>query len=237
MGAVCEAVEGGVCEDGVGEKADPFAYVAVARDDEAGVAVTLDDERIQVFGLLLAEAMETEVVHQEQVGSEVLTEGSFEAVVGARLAEFTKEVVGPPEEDGVAGTRCCRTQSLGEEGLADPDRADEKDVLLLLEEVQRKELVEVAAIELDGCRPVEVIEGDPFFEASLKETPFELLGVPALDLVGKDEREEGGVIELLGACEGQPVRQGRDRLAELEPFEEGNEVRFEAHAVASWRTV
>ncbi len=67
MGAVCEAVEGGVCEDGVGEKADPFAYVAVARDDEAGVAVTLDDERIQVFGLLLAEAMETEVVDDEKV--------------------------------------------------------------------------------------------------------------------------------------------------------------------------
>ena len=54
----------------------------------------------------------------------------------------------------------------------------------------------MAAVELDGSRPVEVIECDPFFEASLKEPPFELLGIPALD-----------------------------------------EVRFEAYAIASWRTV
>lgn len=109
-------------------------------------------------------------------------------------------------------------------------------MLLLLEKVQRKELVEVAAVELDGRRPVEVIEGDALFEAGLEEPPFKLLGIPALDLVGKDEREEGGVIELLGTCQGEPVGQSGDRLAELEQFEEGDEIRFEAHAVASWRT-
>ena len=33
-------------------------------------------------------------------------------------------------------------------------------MLLLLEEVQGEEFVEVAAVELDGCRPVEVVEGE-----------------------------------------------------------------------------
>jgi len=110
-------------------------------------------------------------------------------------------------------------------------------MLLALEKMQREELVEVAAVELDGCRPVEVIERDPFFEAGGEEPPFELLGITALDLVSEDEREEGGVIELLSTCEGQAIGQGGDSLAKLEPFKEGDEVRFEAHAVASWRTV
>lgn len=62
MRAVCQAVEGTVREDGVGEETNPFAYVAVAGDDEAGTTVALDDERVEVFGFLLAEAMEAEVV-------------------------------------------------------------------------------------------------------------------------------------------------------------------------------
>ncbi len=63
----------------------------------------------------------------------------------------------------------------------------------------------MAAVELDSGRPVEVVEGYALFEAGLEKAPFELLGVPALDLVGKDEREEGGVIELLRTGEGKPV--------------------------------
>ncbi|MBE0610866.1 MAG: hypothetical protein IH609_15910 [Dehalococcoidia bacterium] len=64
------------------------------------------------------------------------------------------------------------------------------------------------AVELDGRRPVEVIEADPFVEAGLEQSSFELLGIPALDLVGEDGREEGGIIELLGTRQGTPVRGG-----------------------------
>ncbi|MEZ4482010.1 MAG: hypothetical protein R3B97_12810 [Dehalococcoidia bacterium] len=41
----------------------------------------------------------------------------------------------------------------------------------------------MASVELDGCRPVEVVERDTFFEAGLEESSFELLGIAALDLV------------------------------------------------------
>lgn len=99
--------------------------------------------------------------------------------------------------------------------------------------MQREELVEVAAIKLDGCRPVEVVESYAFFEAGLEKPPFELLGITALDFVGEDKRQEGSVVELLGTCEGEPVGQCGDSLAELEAFEEGDEVCLEAHAVAS----
>jgi hypothetical protein len=233
MGTVGEAVESGVGEDGVGEEADPFGNVTVAGDDEAGVAVTLDDEGVEVFRLLLVEPVETEVVHDQQVWREIATESGLEAVVGTGLAEFAEEMVGPPEKDGVAGAGGGGAECLGEEGLADPDRTDEEDMLLLLEEVQGEELVEVTAVELDGRRPVKVLQADAVFEAGLEEPPFELPGIAALDLVGKDEGEEGSVVELLSAGESEAVRQGGDCLAELESLEEGDEVCFETHRVAS----
>ena len=65
------------------------------------------------------------------------------------------------------------TERLGEKGLADTDGSDEEDVLSHLEEVEREELVEVAAIDLDGGRPVEGIEGDALLEAGSEEPTFE----------------------------------------------------------------
>ncbi|MEZ4479674.1 MAG: hypothetical protein R3B97_00775 [Dehalococcoidia bacterium] len=170
--------------------------------------VTPDDERVEVLGLLLGEPVEAEVIDDKQVGGEVLTEGGFEAVVGTGLAEFAEEVIGPPEEDVVAPRRC-RTEGLGEEGLADTNWSDEEDVLLALEEVQREELVEVASVELDGCRPVEVVERDTFFEPAWRSLRSSCWASRRWTSSGQDERQEGGIVELLGTREGQPVRQGR----------------------------
>ena len=82
MGTVGKTVEGGVGEDGVGEKADPLGDVTVAGDDEAGVAVTLDDAGVKVFGLLLVEPMKAEVVDDQQIWGEIVAEDRFETVVG-----------------------------------------------------------------------------------------------------------------------------------------------------------
>ena len=67
VGAVSEAVESGVGEDGVGEETDPLTHVAVAGDDEGRAPVAFDDERVEVLGLLLREAMQAEVVEHEKV--------------------------------------------------------------------------------------------------------------------------------------------------------------------------
>ena len=109
-------------------------------------------------------------------------------------------------------------------------------MFLLLEEVEGEEFVEVAAVELDGCGPVEVSEGNAFFEARLEESSFELLSIAALDLVGEDEGEEGGVVELLGTRAGKAVGQRGDGLSQLEALEEGDEISFKVHVVASFTT-
>jgi hypothetical protein len=65
VGAVGWAVESGVREDGIGKETNPLAHVAVGRDDEAGAAVALDDERVEVLRLLLRQAVQPEVVDDQ----------------------------------------------------------------------------------------------------------------------------------------------------------------------------
>ena len=48
--------------------------------------MALDDERVEVLGLLLGEAMQSKVIDDEKVGGEIATEDLFEAVVGAGLS-------------------------------------------------------------------------------------------------------------------------------------------------------
>ena len=190
MSAVGEAVESGVGEDGIGKEADPLRDVAVGGDDERGAAVALDDERVEVLGLLLVEAVETEVIDYQEVQVQVTPEGGLEAVVGAGLAELAQEVVGPAEENTVVSTSGGSSECLGQEGLADTDGTNEEDMLLVLDERQREEFVEMATVHLDRRTPVEVVEADPLFEACLGETTFEGEMVSTLDLVGEDERKK-----------------------------------------------
>lgn len=44
----------------------------------------------------------------------------------------------------------------------------------------------MTAVELNGGGPIEVVEGNAFFEACGDQSPFEGQGVTALHLVGED---------------------------------------------------
>lgn len=52
MGAMREAIEGAVGEDGVVEERHPFLDGPVARDHRRGVTVALDEDVVEVAGLL-----------------------------------------------------------------------------------------------------------------------------------------------------------------------------------------
>lgn len=65
--------------------------VTVAGNDEAGVAVTLGDEGVKVFGLLLVEPVETEVVHDQEVRREIAAASARSAAgVGASPGTSTR---------------------------------------------------------------------------------------------------------------------------------------------------
>ena len=66
VAGVGESVEGAGAEDGIVEKTEPFLHGPVGGDDEAGDAVSADDQFEEVGGLLGGEAVEAEVVEDEQ---------------------------------------------------------------------------------------------------------------------------------------------------------------------------
>jgi len=84
MGPVGEAIEGAVGQDGVVGQRDPLLDRAVARDDRGGVAVPLDEDVVEVAGLLGGKLSEAEVVHGQGVPGEPATQLVLEGVVGPR---------------------------------------------------------------------------------------------------------------------------------------------------------
>ena len=62
IGVVGEAVEGALGQDGIIEEGDPLVDYAVGCDDGGRAAVALDDDLIEVAGLLGIEAAQAEVI-------------------------------------------------------------------------------------------------------------------------------------------------------------------------------
>ena len=80
MGAVSEAIEGAIGEDGVVEERHPFVHRAIARDDGGGALIPLDADIVEVAGLLGGELSQAEVVEDGDVGDEPATQLAFEGM-------------------------------------------------------------------------------------------------------------------------------------------------------------
>ena len=74
--------------------------------------MTLDDQGVEVLGLLLVEAVDTKVIEDKQVRRQVAAKLRVVAVVGARLVELTQKQVGTAEEHAVTGADGSRPQSV-----------------------------------------------------------------------------------------------------------------------------
>ena len=106
-------VEGAVGEDRVVEETQPLLHGAVRGDDEARAAVAPDDELVEVDGLLRGEAMEHEVVENEQVGHEEAAGNLLGGAVDAGLHHLAEVVVGQAEAVAVFGASGCVAEGLG----------------------------------------------------------------------------------------------------------------------------
>jgi len=81
-----EAIKGAVGEDGVVEERDPLIHGPVAGDHGRGVPVPLDEDIVEVAGLLRGELAQAEVVQDEQVRRQPGAQLPLEGVIGAGLA-------------------------------------------------------------------------------------------------------------------------------------------------------
>ena len=70
VAGIGQPVQGAVAEDGVIEEVEPFVHGPVAGDDEAGRSVAMEDQFVEIGGLLGCEPVQAEVVEDEQVGRE-----------------------------------------------------------------------------------------------------------------------------------------------------------------------
>ena len=75
VAGVGQAVQGAVAQDGIVEETQPFVHGPVAGDDETGRPMPVEDEFVEVGGLLGGQAMETQVIEDEQVGGQEGREG------------------------------------------------------------------------------------------------------------------------------------------------------------------
>ena len=115
-------------------------------------------------------------------------------------------------------------EGVGEEGLADADGADDRDVGVGLEEAERRELVEQGAIEGHLRGGVPRLELHAGVEAGALDAGGHGQRVPPGRFVAEDDQEEVLIGQLLLAGQAEPLGQGVEHPGELEATEDGAEV-------------
>lgn len=108
-------------------------------------------------------------------------------------------------------------QSAGQVGLSDPDRAQDQGAAGDLEHPQRGQLGPDLTIEADAPVGVEGLQAHARVQVGGAGPQLGAGGVAAGGLVGQHQGEELAVGQLVGLGQREPVGQGVDGLAELEP--------------------
>ncbi len=85
--------------------------------------MAVEDELVEISGLLWGEPVQAEVIEDEQIGRDEGPEGTVQGVVHPGLCYGFEDVVSVDEAHGMSGTDCGVAQSLGEETLAHAGRS------------------------------------------------------------------------------------------------------------------
>ena len=100
------------------EKVRPLCEVAVAGEEDAAALVALADDVVEVLGGGRAQGLEPEVVEDEEVGTEVALQTSFEGAIGPSPIEVGQHLVGVEKEDIEALAASLVGQGVGQVGLS-----------------------------------------------------------------------------------------------------------------------
>lgn len=90
-------------------------------------------------------------------------------MIDPRLCQCPKESIGASETYTVPGADRSVAEGLGQERLTDPYRTDKECMFVTIEEVQRENGIEQAAIHGDTGLPIEVFKPTDLFESCLLE--------------------------------------------------------------------
>ena len=103
VAGVGQAIKGAVAQYGILEETQPLVHGPVAGDHEAGGPVPVEDQLVQVSGLLGGETVQPQVIQDQQVRGQEGAEAALQRVVHPGLGHDLEEIVGLNEAHGVAG--------------------------------------------------------------------------------------------------------------------------------------
>lgn len=190
VGVVGQAVEGALGQDGIVEERDPLLDGPVGGNDGGASPVTLDDDLVEVAGLLGVEAAEPKIVDDKEVRGEETPEHPLSGVIGPGLVDELEQRIAPEEEHPAPGPAGAVSKGTGKERLSNAYRPKEEDVLVAIEEAEVEEVTDPVPVEGDRGIPVEVLEGVVLLEPGPVETGGEVLVLPAVDFVLESKFEE-----------------------------------------------
>jgi hypothetical protein len=190
VAVVSETVECALGEDGIIEEGNPLFDGAVGGDDGRSSPVSLNDDLIEVAGLLSIEAAESEVIDDEEFRHEQAAQDSLGGVVGTRLVDGPEQVIAAQEEDAAAGPTGSMPQCARERGFSHADRAEEDHALATVEKAEAEEVTDAVAIEADRDIPIEFFKGLLLVEAGPLGSVGEILSLAPIDFVLEREFEK-----------------------------------------------
>jgi hypothetical protein len=158
MRIVDEAVQDGVGVSGVANDLMPGGQGELGGDDRRPTAVSLLENFEQIVTGAGVEGFEAEVVENEQIGAaEGFDEARMAAVASGErqvLAELWPAVI----EDGPIVATGFLADGAGQPALADAGRADQGQIVVGVDPVALRELLEQGAVETSGGAIVDVFD-------------------------------------------------------------------------------
>jgi hypothetical protein len=196
IGVMGEPVDSALGKHGILEQRDPFIDGAIAGQDGGSSAVALQDDFVEVAGLLSIEAAKGEIVDDQQIGGEKPSEDLVGGVISAGLVKLVEEAIGAQKQHLAPGAAGGMAERAGEKGFSDPHWAEQDHVFLALDKSEREEVSDPIAIEANRSIPVEALQGLFLLEAGSTEAQGEVFLIAPLALVLKHEFEEVDLAEL-----------------------------------------
>lgn len=221
---VDHAVDDGSGDDGVAEIVTELFKVNVRSEECGRLAVAAVDDLEEeggVASVVLLQAIEAELIDEQDVGGGVLPELPGQALV-SESGEQAGEHVG---RGGVATAielgAGDEEQRLGEVALAGAGVAGEHETLFAGHEVEAGELEDLGLVDAGLKIEVEIGEQLAFGDARLSDAPFDAPLGAGLRLDGKESFQElGGRQRVLGRVSELGVKSLAD-LAQIERVQVG----------------
>ncbi len=193
---VQHAVEDRGGDDAVTEDLAPGAEALVGGQDQRALLVAPADELEEQVGAGLVDWQVTDLVDDQQARHGVGFEFVLELVLGQGLGQRGDHVGGGGEQHAVTVFDGLESQANGQVGLADARRAEDDDVLAMLDEMATGEILQLLFVQRRLVAEVEGVEALDEREARQVGAHGDVLGGLGGDLLGQQLIEKIGIREV-----------------------------------------